>query len=176
MSSERSRIESSPVESFSGYLASALVFAVITGLWVFLVSEDDFYQRTQVFGLELPITTVFYLATMPALGYLAGRWRFYHTSTRKTLSPARILARSFQFIYSHILIVLFTAAMVTRTLLDWNIDGTIQQLDDQLFVMASRFAPWLSAYMTGFNLGRALGIRSWSLSRRRSVNAINTVN
>lgn len=150
-----------PIENVSGYIASFVIFTIITALWVFIVRDDDFYQTTKIFGYALPATTVFYLLTMPALGFLAGRWRFYQASVGLAGTAPRILARLLQFAYSHILIVLFTAAMLTETLLGWNIDDAVRELDDQLFDIASRFAPWLSAYLAGFNLGRATGLSAW---------------
>ena len=38
--------------------------------------------------------------------------------------------------------------------LGWNIDSAVREIDDSIFDIASRFAPWVSAYLAGFNLGR----------------------
>jgi hypothetical protein len=45
--------------------------------------------------------------------------------------------------------------MISDYFFGFNIDENIKRLDDRMFDMASRFAPWLSAYLAGFNLGRA---------------------
>jgi hypothetical protein len=151
-----------PDERIGGYVASFIAFSAITALWAFIVRSDDFYQSTELFGVEMPVITLAYLFTMPLIGFLAGVWR-YHREGGFWLGKA--VARSFQFVYAHLLIVLFTVAMVTDYFLGFNIDNAIRDIDDGLFDAASRFAPWLSAYLAGFNLGRIFGLRSW---RRRN--------
>ena len=153
-----------PDERIGGYVASFIAFSAITALWAFIVRSDDFYQSTDLFGLELPVATLSYLATMPLIGFFAGIWR-YHREGGFWLGKA--VARSFQFVYAHLLIVLFTVAMVTDYFLGFNIDNAIREIDDGLFDAASRFAPWLSAYLAGFNLGRIFGLKSWQ--RRNGV-------
>lgn len=158
-----------PLATIGGYYRSFFAFSAITALWVFLVRSDDFYTATQVFGLAIPATTVFYLLTMPAIGFFAGQWRFYQDAQSAGTLVTRSIARLLQFFYAHILIVLFTAAMVSRAIFDINIDGWIQEIDDSFFVLASRFAPWLAAYLAGFNLGRALGLQKWIGERQRDM-------
>jgi hypothetical protein len=139
-----------------GYLTSALIFAGITGLWAWVVREDPYYAWTQLLGLKLPVATVFYLTAMPFFGFLMGRWRYetaVDASDRSFLGV--FFARVVHFLYSHLLIALFTAAMISDYFFGFNIDDNIKRLDDRKFDAASRFAPWLSAYLAGFNLGRA---------------------
>ena len=137
-----------------GYLSSAAIFAGITALWAYLVREDPYYQMTQLLGLRLPVATVFYVTVLPLFGFLAGRWR-YETSEADSSWLAKFFARIVHFTYSHLLIALFTAAMISDYFFGFNIDENIKRIDDRMFDMASRFAPWLSAYLAGFNLGRA---------------------
>lgn len=145
-----------PHERRGGYLASAVAFAAVTALWAFLVREDPYYAMTRLFGFNLPVATVLYLSFMPLLGLLIGRWRYQATSAGGVGNYlSKSLARSAHFLYAHLLIVLFTVAMVTDRFLGWNIDESVRQIDDGLFDMASRFAPWLAAYLAGYNLGRA---------------------
>ena len=140
-----------------GYWSSALIFAGITALWAQIVREDPYYAMTTLLGLTLPVATVFYLTVMPLIGFVGGRWR-YETSAdeRENSWFAKIFARTVHFLYSHLLLALFTAAMVVEHFFGLNIDETVRRIDDNMFDMASRFAPWLSAYLAGFNVGRAL--------------------
>ena len=46
--------------------------------------------------------------------------------------------------------------MATDYFFNLNIDAQIRSIDDRMFDLAARFAPWLAAYLTGFNLGRAM--------------------
>ena len=135
---------------------SALAFAGITALWAWIVRDDPFYAVTRLLGLQLPLLTAFYLTVMPVTGLIVGRWRYLASGAGNARSwLAKVFARSLHFLYSHILLVLFTTAMVTDYFLGWNIDERVRALDDRLFDIASRFAPWLSAYLAGFNVGRA---------------------
>lgn len=138
-----------------GYLSSALIFAGITALWAFVVREDPYYAMTELLGLRLPVATVFYLTVMPLFGFFAGRWRYETAEDARSSWIANFFARSVHFLYSHLLIALFTAAMISDYFFGLNIDDNIKRIDDRMFDMASRFAPWLSAYLAGFNLGRA---------------------
>lgn len=139
-----------------GYLTSAAAFAAITALWAVIVRDDPYYAMTQLLGLSLPIATVFYVTVMPLAGFIAGRWRYHIANEGGAPSwLAKLVARVVHFLYTHLLIALFTAAMITDYFFGWNIDASIKQLDNDMFEAASRFAPWLSAYLAGFNLGRA---------------------
>jgi uncharacterized membrane protein len=138
-----------------GYLTSAFIFAGITALWAYIVREDPYYQMTQLLGLRLPVATVIYLTVLPLLGFLVGRWRYESSDEAERSFLAKVAARSVHFIYSHLLIALFTAAMISDYFFGFNIDENIKRIDDRMFDAASRFAPWLSAYLAGFNLGRA---------------------
>ena len=110
---------------------------------------------TQLLGLTLPVATVFYLTVMPALGFIAGRWRYQADGARGAGAwVAKVFARSFHFLYAHILIVLFTLAMTVDHFFGWNMDQAVQDIDDSMFDMAARFSPWVSAYLAGFNIGR----------------------
>ena len=144
-------------ERRGGYLSSALVFAGITALWAWIVRDDPYYRMTEIFGITLPVATVFYLVFIPALGLMMGRWRYDPTEHGSGVAGvlSKALVRAGHFAYSHLLIVLFTAAMLTDRLLALNIDDVVQTIDDNLFDLGSRFAPWLSAYLAGFNVGRA---------------------
>lgn len=144
-------------ERRGGYLTSAIAFAGVTALWAWLVREDPYYAMTQLFGFTLPFATVFYLTLMPLTGLVVGRWRYDETGARGVAGYfSKALARGAHFLYAHLLLVLFTAAMMADTLLGLNIDDSVRQLDDRLFDIASRFAPWLSAYLAGYNFGRAV--------------------
>lgn len=141
----------------SGYVSSAVIFAAITALWAWLVREDPYYAMTMLLGLKLPVATVFYLTVMPLMGFAGGRWR-YETSAevRESSWLAKLFARMIHFLYSHLLLALFTAAMIIEHFFGLNVDDAIRRIDDNMFDMASRFAPWLAAYLAGFNIGRAL--------------------
>ena len=152
----------SPDDRIGGYFASFLAFGAITALWAFVVRGDDFYGMREIFGVTLPTTTVFYLVTMPVIGFVVGRWRYHQSGGGGGMGwLGKGVARAANFAYSHLLIVLFTAAMASEAFLGWNLDQAVQTIDDQLFDMASRFAPWLSAYLAGFNLGRGTGLSAW---------------
>lgn len=140
-----------------GYLSSAIIFAGITALWAWLVRDDPYYAMTTLLGLNLPVATVVYLTAMPLMGFIGGRWR-YETSAsgRESSWLAKLFARMIHFLYSHLLLALFTSAMVVEHFFGLNIDDAVRRIDDNLFDMASRFAPWLAAYLAGFNIGRAL--------------------
>lgn len=143
-------------ERASGYLTSALAFAGVTALWAWLVRDDPYYAMTELFGFNLPVATVFYLTLMPLAGLVVGRWRYDESGAKGVAAYLmKSLARSAHFFYSHLLIVLFTAAMLADKFLGLNIDESVRQIDDSLFDIASRFAPWLAAYLAGYNLGRA---------------------
>ncbi|MEZ5895130.1 MAG: hypothetical protein R3C51_01900 [Parvularculaceae bacterium] len=149
-----------PGERVSGYLASAAVFAAITAAWAFIVRADPYYQWTDLFGFRLPISTVIYLVVMPVVGFVLGRWRYQrrHAGAAGPGFLAKLVARAVQFVYAHSLLVLFTAAMMTDYFLGLNIDDQVRSIDDGMFDLGARFAPWLSAYLAGFNLGRASGL------------------
>lgn len=140
----------------SGYLTSAVAFSIITALWAVIVRDDPYYRLTDLFGMRIPAILLAYALFMPLIGFIVGRWR-YHLPHRGRL-PGLVLkssARIIQFTYVHLLIVLFTVAMATDTFFGLNIDDQVRRVDDRLFDVAARFAPWLAAYLAGFNLGRA---------------------
>lgn len=140
-----------------GYLSSALVFAGITALWAVIVRDDPYYRLTDLFGVRVPAMLIAYLLLMPLAGFLVGRWRYQARHQGGAAAYAgKLAARFVQFTYVHLLIVLFTVAMATDYFLGLNIDEQVRTLDDRLFDLAARFAPWLAAYLTGFNLGRAM--------------------
>ena len=140
-----------------GYLTSALVFAGITGLWAVIVRNDPYYRLTDFFGARVPATMIAYLVLMPLAGLLAGRWRYDGRHSGGAAGYAgKLFARVVHFTYVHLLIVLFTVAMATDYFLGLNIDDQIKRVDDRMFELAARFAPWLAAYLAGFNLGRAM--------------------
>ncbi len=141
----------------SGYLTSALIFAGFTALWAVIVRNDPYYRLTDVLGARVPLTILVYLVAMPFAGFLIGRWRYdgAHHGGAPGLA-GKIVARSVHFIYAHSLLVIFTAAMAMDYFLGMNIDEQIRRLDDRMFDLAARFAPWLAAYLAGFNLGRAM--------------------
>lgn len=140
-----------------GYLTSALVFAVITGLWAVIVRNDPYYRLIDFFGARVPATMIAYLVLMPLAGVLIGRWRYEGRHSGGAAGYAgKLVARVVHFTYVHLLIVLFTVAMATDYFLGLNIDDQIKRVDDRMFDLAARFAPWLAAYLAGFNLGRAL--------------------
>lgn len=144
-------------EGARGYLMSALVFAGITALWAVIVRSDPYYRLIEFFGARVPATMIAYLALMPLAGFLIGRWRYDGRHTGAAAGYAgKLVARFVHFTYVHLLIVLFTVAMATDYFLGLNIDDQIRKIDDRMFDTAARFAPWLAAYLTGFNLGRAM--------------------
>lgn len=138
-----------------GYLISAIVFSAITALWAWIVRDDPYYSMTQLLGLQLPIATVFYLTIIPLLGFGFGQWHYQANGAPGAgMWIAKVAARSFHFMYSHILIVMFTLAMAADHFWGLNMDSAVRGIDDSIFDIASRFAPWLSAYLAGYNLGR----------------------
>lgn len=140
-----------------GYLTSALAFAGITALWAVIVRNDPYYRVTDLFGARVPATMIAYLVLMPLAGFLIGRWRYQAPHKGGVAGYAgKLFARFVHFTYVHLLIVLFTVAMATDYFLGLNIDEQIKTIDDRMFDLAARFAPWLAAYLTGFNLGRAI--------------------
>ncbi len=148
-------------QAASGYFVSALAFAGITALWAFIVRDDPFYQFVEISGVRLPLTTLVYLIAMPLLGLAIGGWRYDRLHSGGAIGFAgKLVARAAHFIYAHSLLVLFTVAMMTDHFFGVNIDDSVESLDDGAFELAARFAPWLAAYLAGFNLGRALRARA----------------
>lgn len=153
----KGKIASGESEGAHGYLMSALVFAGITALWAVIVRSDPYYRLVEFFGARVPATMIAYLALMPLAGFLIGRWRYDGRHAGAAAGYAgKLVARFVHFTYVHLLIVLFTVAMATDYFLGFNIDDQIRKIDDRMFDIAARFAPWLAAYLTGFNLGRAM--------------------
>ena len=142
-------------DRIGGYVATAIVFSGITALWAWIVRDDPYYSMTNLLGLKLPLATVFYVTVMPALGFVAGRWRYQADGAAGAGAwLAKVAARSLHFLYTHILIVLFTIAMAVDHFFGWNMDNAIRQIDDGIFDIAARFSPWVAAYLAGFNIGR----------------------
>lgn len=157
-----------------GYLTSALAFSGITALWAWIVRDDPYYAMTQLLGLTLPVATVLYLTIMPALGFIAGRWRYQADGARGAGAwAAKVFARSFHFLYAHILIVLFTLAMAVDHFFGWNMDQAVKDIDDSMFDVAARFSPWVSAYLAGFNLGRVWASGMEPTNEKRSEYAVS---
>lgn len=143
-----------------GYLTSAVVFALITALWAAIVRNDPFYRLVDVSGVRVPLTMAAYLVAMPLAGFLLGSWRFERAHNGGAIGYAgKLVARAVHFIYAHFLIVLFTLAMAADRFFGLNVDSQIKGLDDGMFDLAARFAPWLAAYLAGFNIKRALRTR-----------------
>lgn len=142
-------------ELAGGYIASALIFAGVTALWAFIVRDDPFYRLTDLFGVRVPAMLAVYLGVMPVAGFIVGRWRYDRGRGGFARFAAKLGARALHFTYAHSLIVLFTAAMLAETWLGLELDDQVKQFDDRMFDFAARFAPWLAAYLTGFNFGRA---------------------
>lgn len=152
---ERNGAGGGPAET-RGYLSSAAAFAGITALWAVIVRTDPYYRLIDLFGARVPAAMIAYLVLMPLAGFLIGRWRYQaHNGAFAGLAP-KLIARLIHFTYVHLLIVLFTVAMATDYFLGLNIDNQIRAIDDRMFDLAARFAPWLAAYLAGYNLGRAL--------------------
>ena len=147
-----------PDSWIGGYVTSFIIFSAITALWAFVVRGDDFYRLIPVFCFNIPATTLFYLLFMPLIGFVAGRWRYAASGGDRSYSLSKALAEGLHFTYSHLLIVLFTLAMAAEAFFGWNLDNAVREIDDRFFDIASRFAPWLAAYLAGFNLGRAAGL------------------
>lgn len=144
-------------EGARGYLMSALVFAGITALWAVIVRSDPYYRLIEFLGARVPAAMIAYLALMPLAGFLIGRWRYDGRHAGGGVGYAgKLVARFIHFTYVHLLMVLFTVAMATDYFLGLNIDDQIRKIDDRMFDIAARFAPWLAAYLTGYNLGRAM--------------------
>jgi hypothetical protein len=142
-------------ELSGGYIASGLIFAAVTALWAFIVRDDPFYRLTDLFGVRVPAMLAVYLGVMPVAGFIIGRWRYDRGRGGFARFTAKLGARALHFAYAHSLIVLFTAAMLAETWLGLDLDDQVKQFDDRMFDFAARFAPWLAAYLTGFNFGRA---------------------
>lgn len=141
----------------SGYYSSAVVFAAITAAWAFIVRSDPYYRLVDIFGARLPLTMLFFVVLMPLAGLSIGLWRYEARHEGGALGyMGKLFARIVHFTYVHLLIVLFTVAMLTDQFLGLNIDQQVRSLDDRMFDLAARFAPWLAAYLAGFNLGRAV--------------------
>ncbi len=142
-------------ELVGGYVASGLIFAGVTALWAFIVRDDPYYRLTDLFGARVPAMLIAYLALMPIAGFIIGRWRYDRGSGGLTRFAAKLGARALHFTYAHSLIVLFTAAMLAETWFGLNVDDQVKKFDDRMFDLAARFAPWLAAYLAGYNFGRA---------------------
>jgi hypothetical protein len=139
-----------------GYVTSALVFAGLTAFWAIIVRSDPYYRLIDLGGVRVPITMLAFLVVMPLAGFLIGRWRYHQPHRGGALTFAgRLVARGVNFAYAHTLIVLFTLAMIMDAFLGLNIDQQVKALDDRMFEAAARYAPWLCAYLAGFNFGRA---------------------
>lgn len=146
-------------EPASGYAASAAIFAGVTALWAFVVRDDPYYRIAPILGVRLPATMLFFLIVMPLAGFIIGLWRYDRRHHGGGIGFAgKLIARGAHFTYAHFLIVLFTVAMATDYFLGLNIDEQVRSMDDRTFEVAARFAPWLCAYLAGFNLGRATRI------------------
>ncbi len=142
-------------ELAGGYIASALIFGAVTALWTFIVRDDPYYRLTDLFGARVPAMLIAYLALMPLAGFVIGRWRYDRGRGGIARFAAKLGARALHFTYAHSLIVLFTAAMLAETWLGLQLDDQVKKFDDRMFDFAARFAPWLAAYLTGYNFGRA---------------------
>lgn len=147
-------------ELTGGYIASGLIFAGFTALWAFIVRDDPYYRLTDLFGVRVPAMLIAYLALMPLAGFFIGRWRYDRGAGGFTRFAAKLGARALHFTYAHSLIVLFTAAMLAENWFGLDLDGQVRAIDDRLFDLVARFAPWLAAYLTGFNFGRATVARA----------------
>ncbi|MEO0878996.1 MAG: hypothetical protein AAFY22_04710 [Pseudomonadota bacterium] len=149
----------------AGHAVSALAFIAMTALWAYIVRNDPYYSSVQVFGVTLPVKTAGYLTILPLTGYIIGRWR-YRSAPRRAALPAlaSALAGVLHFLYSHILLVLFTGAVAVRTFVGWDMDEAVRSIDDRLFDIAARFAPWVSAYLAGFSIGRFFGAHAAGLA------------
>jgi len=144
-----------PDDRVAGYYSSFLVFAGITALWAMILREDTFYAMRELLGVSLPAATLGYLVTMPLVGFGVGRWRYQASDGGGPASfLGKAIARIFNFVYSHLLISLFTIAMVVEAYFGFSLDSLIEAIDNNIFDLASRFAPWLSSYLAGFNLGQ----------------------
>lgn len=147
-------------ELAGGYIASALIFAGVTALWTLIVRDDPYYRLTDLFGARVPAMLIAYLALMPLAGFVVGRWRYDRGRGGFARFAAKLGARALHFTYAHSLIVLFTAAMLAETWLGLQLDDQVKKFDDRMFDFAARFAPWLAAYLTGYNFGRATVVGS----------------
>ncbi|MEL6213885.1 MAG: hypothetical protein AAFQ96_09895, partial [Pseudomonadota bacterium] len=118
----------------AGHAVSALAFIAMTALWAYIVRNDPYYSSVQVFGVTLPVKTAGYLTILPLTGYIIGRWR-YRSAPRRAALPAlaSALAGVLHFLYSHILLVLFTGAVAVRTFVGWDMDEAVRSIDDRLF-------------------------------------------
>ena len=143
------------IELSGGYIASGLIFAGVTALWAFIVRDDPFYRLTDLFGVRVPAMLAVYLGLMPLAGFLIGRWRYDRGRGGLAGFTAKLGARALHFTYAHSLIVLFTAAMLAETWLGLDLDDQVKRFDDRMFDLAARFAPWVAAYLAGYNFGRA---------------------
>ena len=161
-------------ELSGGYIASALIFAGVTALWAFIVRDDPFYRLTDLFGVRVPAMLAVYVGAMPLAGFIIGRWRYDRGRGGLARFAAKLGARALHFAYSHSLIVLFTAAMVAERWLGLDLDDQVKQFDDRMFDVAARFAPWLAAYLTGFNFGRAsvAGLAAEPMAPQRADKAV----
>ncbi len=147
-------------ELTGGYIASGLIFAGVTALWAFIVRDDPYYRLTDLFGARVPAMLIAYLALMPLAGFFIGRWRYDRGAGGLGRFAAKLGARALHFTYAHSLIVLFTGAMLAEKWLGLDLDAQVRAIDDRLFDLVARFAPWLAAYLTGFNFGRATVVRA----------------
>jgi hypothetical protein len=141
-------------EGRSGYLASAGAFAAITAAWALMTRDDVFYGDVDIGGFAIPATMIAYLVAMPLVGFLVGRWRYEHHDGASPALLPKLGARAVHFVYAHLLLVLFTAAMAAEAVFGANLDAQVRAIDAGAFDLAERFTPWLAAYLTGFNLGR----------------------
>lgn len=162
------------LELSGGYIASGLIFAGVTALWAFIVRDDPFYRLTDLFGMRVPAMLAVYLGAMPLAGFLIGRWRYDRGRGGFAGFTAKLGARALHFTYAHSLIVLFTLVMLAEKWLGLELYDQVKQVDDSMFDFAARFAPWLAAYLTGFNFGRATvsGIGAAVAPRRNADTAI----
>lgn len=151
------KIGAGAVRGSGGYLSSAVAFAAITAIWAFIVRSDPYYRAIDLLGVRAPLGMMAYLVAMPLAGLAFGVWRYDRAARRGGVNwLGKLAARAVQFTYAHLLLVLFTVAMAADYFLGLNIDQQVRRIDDRLFDMAARFAPWLAAYLAGYNLGRAL--------------------
>lgn len=138
-------------EGWGGYLFSAFCFALLAAVWAVMVRDDPYYRATNVFGAHLPAALILSVTAAPVAGFAFGRWRYDRPLSligAIFAAPARLA----QAVYAHALLVAMTVAAIAVFANGATLAGASPPLDTTALV---RWAPWIAAYVAGFNLGRA---------------------
>jgi hypothetical protein len=145
-------------EDAGGFGAAALVFAGLTALFAYVGRSDLYLGAVELAGARFSIALLIALAAAPLFGLLIGAWRYDKAHAGGAIGlAAKLIARAIQFGYVHFLLLATAIALIAALALDVDLEATAAHSADW-FSAVLRAAPWLTAYLMGFTLGRAARI------------------